>query len=541
MKYFCPYSIFILFVTLILTGSCGQNDYPSSLYKADSLASANPDSAIIFLAQLEDEMKEENEHTRMYYSLLKLKANDKAYVTHTSDSIIMPIVEYYEDRDDKRHLPEAYYYAGRVYSDLGDALQALEYFYKGKDAIGERTDIQYLTLKGYILTQTGYLLVEQGLYENAIQAFKESYRIREQMNDSIKIINNLKNIGHTYYFLKETDSALFYHNKAYDLAVKYKQFENQGIISYMKAEVYMSKGELDKAHKNIIEALKNISKPSENFIYTAALEYYRAVDAEDSVLYFVNKIMEKGDGRARWIANRALAEIYFSSGDISNGISSWSKCVEYSDSSRIASKTEYIIRYNTLYNYQLREKENAMLEAENKDKTIVIIVSVSSVLLLAILVLLLIIYIKKKKAEHEIDKKEIEYNRSLIQQHEERISNLRETLLKQYSVVNNQQREEIIKFEKKNWDDLALTLKIIDNKFINRLIELYPGMKSNDMKVCMLERLKFTNNQMADIMNVSVDAIKKRKQRMKSKYFMNFSTEHNLDSILDFIANGINV
>ena len=42
-------------------------------------------------------------------------------------------------------------------------------------------------------------------------------------------------------------------------------------------------------------------------------------------------------------------------------------------------------------------------------------------------------------------------------------------------------------------------------------------------------------------MNVSVDAIKKRKQRMKSKYFMNFSTEHNLDSILDFIANGINV
>ena len=182
-----------------------------------------------------------------------------------------------------------------------------------------------------------------------------------------------------------------------------------------------------------------------------------------------------------------------------------------------------------------------MLEAENKDKTIVIIVSVSSVLLLAILVLLLIIYIKKKKAEHEIDKKEIEYNRSLIQQHEERISNLRETLLKQYSVVNNQQREEIIKFEKKNWDDLALTLKIIDNKFINRLIELYPEMKSNDMKVCMLERLKFTNNQMADIMNVSVDAIKKRKQRMKSKYFMNFSTEHNLDSILDFIANGINV
>ena len=177
MKNFYPYSIIILFVTLILIGSCGQNDYPSSLYTADSLASANPDSAIIFLAQLEDEMKEENEHTRVYYSLLKLKANDKAYVKHTSDSIIMSIVEYYEDRDDKRHLPEAYYYAGRVCSDIGDAPLALEYFNKGMDAIGERTDIQALKQKDLLYSQMGTLLTYQNSYDRAMDVYMKTYEI----------------------------------------------------------------------------------------------------------------------------------------------------------------------------------------------------------------------------------------------------------------------------------------------------------------------------------------------------------------------------
>ncbi len=69
----------------------------------------------------------------MYYQLLTIKARDKAYITHTSDSLILEVLHYYEKRKDKKHLPEAYYYAGRIYRDLGDAPQALEYFFKAID------------------------------------------------------------------------------------------------------------------------------------------------------------------------------------------------------------------------------------------------------------------------------------------------------------------------------------------------------------------------------------------------------------------------
>ena len=120
--------IYLLAALLTLLCACGSKPYPHVLTTADSLASANPDSAQALLASLAEEMKQEPQAVQMYYRLLCIKAKDKAYITHTSDSAILPVVEYYEREGDKKHLPEAYYYAGRVYRDLEDAPQATGLF-----------------------------------------------------------------------------------------------------------------------------------------------------------------------------------------------------------------------------------------------------------------------------------------------------------------------------------------------------------------------------------------------------------------------------
>ena len=118
----------LLACTLILPGACTHPTTPPVLLCADSLASANPDSAQTLLASLAEGMKQEPQAVQMYYRLLCIKAKDKAYITHTSDSAILPVVKYYERKGDKKHLPEAYYYAGRVYRDLEDAPQATGLF-----------------------------------------------------------------------------------------------------------------------------------------------------------------------------------------------------------------------------------------------------------------------------------------------------------------------------------------------------------------------------------------------------------------------------
>lgn len=85
----------ILFFTSLYFCSCSEHRYPRVLLTADSLAQTSPNSALSLLKQLKDSIGREPEETRMYYHLLCTKAQDKAYIAHTSDSLIRQVVRYY--------------------------------------------------------------------------------------------------------------------------------------------------------------------------------------------------------------------------------------------------------------------------------------------------------------------------------------------------------------------------------------------------------------------------------------------------------------
>ena len=87
----------LLFLSVLFAGlSCqrAEKSYPSAMQRAISLLSARPDSALYYLSQLDSQMADEPEETRVYHRLLTLAAEDKLYVPHTSDSLIREIVRY---------------------------------------------------------------------------------------------------------------------------------------------------------------------------------------------------------------------------------------------------------------------------------------------------------------------------------------------------------------------------------------------------------------------------------------------------------------
>lgn len=105
-------------------GSCGE-----VFDKAEKLIAVHPDSATSYLDSLAADTawtKAMRESDRARFSLLRVKAADKAYVRHTSDSLIRTALAYYENHTGSEHYPEALYYGGRVYSDLGDSPTALQ-------------------------------------------------------------------------------------------------------------------------------------------------------------------------------------------------------------------------------------------------------------------------------------------------------------------------------------------------------------------------------------------------------------------------------
>jgi len=161
-------------VILLMTFGCQHHyQYPPILQEADSLCVAQPDSAVALLKSISDDMRQETEHIQMRYKLLTIKANDKAYINHTSDSLILSLVDYYEHGGDPAYLGEAYYYAGSTYRDLGDAPRALEYYQKALDAMpGDEN----LKVKSKVYAQMGNLYTKQKLYRQAIESFQQSYQ-----------------------------------------------------------------------------------------------------------------------------------------------------------------------------------------------------------------------------------------------------------------------------------------------------------------------------------------------------------------------------
>ena len=211
--------------------ACTNKPYPQSLRVADSLIHNNPDSAVILLEELKRSMAFEPQATQMYYQLLTIKAKDKAYITHTSDSLIKTVVKYYEERKDRERLPETYYYAGRVYRDLGDAPQALEYLQKAIESTKDCTDYRLISR---IYSQTGTLYLYQDTYDQALEVFRKAYQYCLSDKDSIGMVYSLRDIGRTFTTLNCADSALYYYKGALNYA---EQIHNNHLVGVVQAEL----------------------------------------------------------------------------------------------------------------------------------------------------------------------------------------------------------------------------------------------------------------------------------------------------------------
>ena len=151
-------------ILVFFMGCDSHLPYPSIMQQAENCMNTRPDSALILLEGMADCIHTFPEETQMYWHLLTIQAKDKQYITHTSDSLINHIVEFYEKHDDKAKRMMAYYYQGRVYRDMNDAPQALKAFQRAEEL--KISDKELLTK---VYSQMGYLFAYQGLYDEAIK------------------------------------------------------------------------------------------------------------------------------------------------------------------------------------------------------------------------------------------------------------------------------------------------------------------------------------------------------------------------------------
>lgn len=569
----------LLFFPLLLLAfvSCGKrNDGLPALQRVALLANTHPDSAMALLDSLRDSIFLQPRSVRMYYDLLTVKARDKAYIRHTSDSLIRSVLRYYERQNDKKHLPETYYYAGRVYSDLGDAPQALNYFIRAS----ETADGKDYDLLSRIYSQIGTLYLYQAVYDKALPVFRKCYQYNLLEGDSAALVYCIRNIGRAYSVLNQVDSALYYYKVADSLAIRLgSNFLRRKVNGELSA-YYTQLGMYKEAYKCLQMALSQMSLAERAPRYSTAARYYFSVNQIDSAYYYSKRMTEIERYSYKKEGYEGLARIARLRGNYEKAFEYFDKYLVYADSTSELVRTEAVRKINALYNYQLREEENNRLQMQNKQqKNYIVWITASMVVVVA----LFFAYRQNRKRKEEgrinqlqklkaLEEQKYRQSQEFIEENKKRIAEL-EKELQASKIVQNQPQQELLharkqSLEKDNeqveayrrleaeavkaleisdifrkchevdgnlsvedWQTLTAAIDSTYSQFTHRLKDLYP-VSDVELQVCLLLKIGISSTRIAQLVLRSKQAVTSIRKRLYKKVFGREGTPDEWDQFI---------
>lgn len=296
--------IFLIVTTVVSCDNHGTTY--EKLVKADSLITAEKDSAALneLMAIQTDELTTDKE--RAYYNLLLTCARYRLYLPTTSDSAISTSIEYYKRTNDKQKLAKALYYKGMTNYELGKTEQAIRLL-KEAENIAEKT--KNTAILNYIYINLATINSHLNNLNMALTYGKASLKEAEKRKDKAMICISLNKIGIIYNANNKYDSAAYYTKKTIPFIKYTKKKEQTEILSNIGAS-YFNEEQFDKAEQYVKQSLAVEQTAYAYFILGSIyLETGRGSEAE--ALW--NNVMRTGGPELRaetmlWMADLKKAE-----------------------------------------------------------------------------------------------------------------------------------------------------------------------------------------------------------------------------------------
>ncbi len=395
--------IFRIYVILclLLLAACSGHTPDGRLVRVAGMVSESPRDALSALDSIDrGSLSEADRH---YHDLLTIKANDKAYNPHTSDSLFLDVIDYYSSHRSTGLYPEALYYGGRVYSDLGDYPTALKYFQNTLDLLPRNTKDQELRARA--LSQTGRLLQNLYLFEDAIPYIKDVIEINRAMKDTTNLVYDLQLLGCTYLRAGNFTDAERYLRESLTLSEGRHANHASKARLYMAATKYQS-DEIDSAlyyFRKAPEMLRDSVVRDYAIAYGARI-YLKAGIPDTAYMYALDLVTNNdrhNDYKEVGYDILLAPELrrYLSDEDLNICIDNYrTTLADYYDENQ----NQLAINQQSLYNYELHEraKNNAEREVSSM-RRILIFYTLVSLLIISILIATSI-YLKSKKKSNII-------------------------------------------------------------------------------------------------------------------------------------------
>jgi len=477
------------------------------------------------------------------------------------------------------------------YYQMAEYDQAITYYHK---ALGIAEKKGNLRLMAYNYNNIGNIYLKTEDYPKAIEYLLLALEPNRKLKNEREISKNLLNLANAYYNYGDEKQAEKYYLKSAAIKERMNDKEGLSDTYNSLGSIYNKLGQLDKAMDYYQKAHALIQQTNDRFAEASVLSNIGTIYLErhDKAAsgYFQESVAIAKEIKARQLLLtnfRRLITYYRWSGEFKKAAELYEKITVLNDSIYSEKTAHAIAEMQTKYQTEKKEKENELLLKDiqlRKATQKFFIVAISG---LAILLMVTFFFFRLKSkslkqsrllheqekemtrmelarkemekahledrifAEKQLNRLQREKHRAEIEQKNNELANSMLCIVNKNEVLTNI-KTEILRASKagteefipdlirlinnnidmdQNWKKFTLEFEAIHPGFFDRLKKKYPGLSEVYIKLAAYIRISMTTAEIAQLLNVTVAAVKKSRQRLRKKFDLDAETP-----LTEFIA-----
>lgn len=422
----------------------------------------------------------------------------------------------YESQGDPKGLATIYNSIGVLYKELGNYEEAVNFHLRSME---NRKLINDTVGWAYSLDNIGSAYIEKGDFGMALEHLLPSEKLKSGVDGDVSMYNTLSNIGICLDKLSREQEAINYFKRALELAKKYNEKRAIVLVYNNLNLLYRDEGKYSIALENALKSLE------------ASTEIGTMEALATSHLYLSDTYKALGE-YAHALEQRELYEQYQS---------------KIFDEKAASEKNRILINYDFEQQRKALKESEAKLQNVSKEhellraRQVALWVAVGCLVLVIFFgVFLFVSRLKKANLEKhlaETNVKVAELNRENLGKELQ----IKDMKLTSYATQLSQQNELIASFEKQltsgqnndlgayaskvdgrgisqiSWEEFRLKFDQVHPGFVNELSQKHQDLTSNEMDISVLLKINLSNKEIASILGVSYESVKKSIQRLYRK------------------------
>jgi tetratricopeptide (TPR) repeat protein len=450
---------------------------------------------------------------------------------------------------------------GGIYDDMGNKKLAIEKSIEALRILDTVTQEPWR--KADILRGIGRIELNRKNFKESLTYLNKALNVYKDTNDNIWQAYTLTDIGNNYLDSKQYDAAEKTYLKALEIANNFELKDSKANIIGNLGAIQFKKNNYVEARKRANEALiynrsiDEITNILSNLILISKIELktknYRSAtiaineglklsdslnksDMEKEFYYYKAKVLE-----AQGLYKDAFVDInrYLKITDSLNEINN----AKQIDEIKISFETEQKEKEILLKTNEIKLLEERRQKAESQ--RLFFIFTALGISLFALSVFYgLRQKMKRNKVEREKLDNDLEFKEKELTTHALHLAHKNEILhdlksqlkaLKSDS-FNSRNYQKVINTinldinNDTNWEQFRTYFEDVHKNFNSKVMRNYPEVSNNDLRLMSLLKMNLSSKEIANILNISVEGVKKARYRLRKK--MNLNSDESLQELV---------